>query len=123
MTLDVINKCTHLVITAPPEKSCPILFKYKEHIKKSNVSSVLYVSTTGVYGDHKGAWVDEQSITKGAKNIYSKSRIDSENFWIKFCKSKAIILNIIRLSAIYGPGKVRIKRLFKNILIKKIIIF
>ena len=121
MTLDVINKCTHLVVTAPPEKkSCPILFKYKEHIKKSNVNSVLYVSTTGVYGDHKGAWVDEQSITKGTKNIYSKSRIDSENFWIKFCKSKAIILNIIRLSAIYGPGKVRNKKdFFKNILIKE----
>ena len=97
MTLKVINKCTHLVITAPPKKNfCPILLKYREHIEKSNVSSVLYVSTTGVYGDHKGAWVDEKSITKGTNNIYNKCRIDCENVWIKFCKSKSIILNIIR---------------------------
>ncbi len=121
MTLEVINNSTHLVITAPPEKKlCPILSKYKENIEKSNVSSVLYVSTTGVYGDHKGAWVNEKSITKGINNIYGKRRIESENAWIKFCKSRSIILNIIRLSAIYGPGKIKIKKdFFKNILMKE----
>ena len=121
MTVDAIKQATHLVITAPPDKnSCPILGQYRKLIKDSNIRSIVYVSTTGVYGDHKGKWVNEQSLIKGNKNIYNKYRIDAENAWLSFCKNAFITLNIVRLGGIYGPGRPKIKNsLFKNILIKK----
>ena len=66
MTIECIKKSTHLVITAPPEKNkCPILSKYKKIIKDSNIRAIIYVSSTGVYGDHKGKWVNENSVIKG----------------------------------------------------------
>ncbi len=121
MASDAIERSTHLVITAPPDKNnCPVLLKHKKNIINSNVRSIVYVSTTGVYGDHKGGWVDEKSLIKKTKNLYSKLRVDSENDWITFCKKFSICLNIVRLGAIYGPGKPKIeKNFFKNIVVKE----
>ena len=120
MTPDAISKSTHLVVTAAPEKnSCPIILKYKKYIENSNIRSIVYVSSTGVYGNYNGEWVNEKSPIKGKNNPFNKKRILSENAWIKLCKKKGISLNIVRLGAIYGPGRPKIeKKLFKNILIK-----
>ena len=86
-TIKSINKSTHLVVTAPPYKNrCPILSNYKKVIKDSNIRSILYVSSTGVYGDHKGKWVHENSVIKGKNNLVNKNRIKAENSWTSFCK-------------------------------------
>ena len=121
MTEKAIKQSTHLVITAPPDKkSCPILSKYKEQIKNSNIRSIVYISSTGVYGDHKGKWVNENSLIKGKNIIYNKYRIEAEKKWIDFSKNTSITLNIVRLGAIYGPKKPNIeKNFFKDILNKK----
>ena len=84
--------------------------KYKKQIKSSNVRSILYISSTGVYGNHEGNWVDEKSTVKGKDNTASKSRINAEKAWIDFCKKAYLTINIVRLGAIYGPKKPNIEK-------------
>tara|TARA_A100001015_G_scaffold280081_1_gene341921 strand:+ start:452 stop:1297 length:846 start_codon:yes stop_codon:yes gene_type:complete len=121
MTIECIKKSTHLVITAPPEKNkCPILSKYEKTIKDSNIRAIIYVSSTGVYGNHKGKWVNENSVIKGNNNLANKNRIKAEKSWAAFCKKNSLTLNILRLGGIYGPGRPNLsKDIFKNIIIKK----
>ena len=119
-TIKSITKSTHLVVTAPPNKNkCPILSNYKKVIKASNVRSILYVSSTGVYGDHKGKWVYESSVIKGQNNMVNKNRIKAENSGFLFVKN-LLVLNIVRLGAIYGPGRPHLtKDMFQDIIVKK----
>ena len=117
MTIDAIKKATHLVVTAPPERNkCPILSKYEKEIKKSNIRAIVYVSSTGVYGDHKGKWVNENSSLRGINNIINKNRIKAENSWKNFVQKKLTYFNIVRLGGIYGPGRLKSDEIYLKIL-------
>ncbi|MCZ4255370.1 SDR family oxidoreductase [Sulfitobacter sp. G21635-S1] len=60
-----------------------------------------YLSTTGVYGDHKGAWVDEQTpLTPATKR--GQARVEAEAAWQAI---PDLPLHIFRLAGIYGPGR------------------
>jgi len=119
MSLDTINRSTHLLVSAPPNESgCPIFTKFNKYIKNSNIRSIIYVSTTGVYGDHNGKWVNEKSELNGKNNIINKNRINAEKSWINFCTRNHILINVVRLGAIYGPGRPKIE---KKILIDALI--
>jgi nucleoside-diphosphate-sugar epimerase len=63
-----------------------------------------YLSTVGVYGDHKGAWVDENSATLP---IHERSlrRLEAERAWLAFGAETGRRVEIFRLSGIYGPGR------------------
>ena len=121
MTKKSIKKSTHLLVTAPPYKNkCPILSKYKETIIKSNIRSILYVSSTGVYGDHKGKWVSENTALKEEKRTANKNRIKAEESWLAFSKKNFLLINIVRLGGIYGPDRPKLnKEIYKDIIIKK----
>ena len=115
-----ISYSTHLLVTAPSnQKGCPILKDYYDLIVKSNIKSITYISTTGVYGNHGGQTVDEESLLK-AKYPKDKYRILAENQWSKFSKENNNILNTIRVTGIYGPGRVNgfLKKRKKNIVRK-----
>jgi len=48
-----ISFSTHLLITAPPDsKGCMIFNKFSDKVLNSNVRSIIYISSTGVYGNH-----------------------------------------------------------------------
>ena len=63
-----------------------------------------YLSATSVYGDHKGAWVDEESETKPT-SPNGLSRLNAEKLWMDFAKDKNLPLQIFRLSGIYSNVK------------------
>ncbi len=63
-----------------------------------------YLSTVGVYGDHQGAWVDEESPLRPV-SIRSIERVQAENQWLGVAGRDNIALAILRLSGIYGPGR------------------
>lgn len=63
-----------------------------------------YLSTVGVYGDHGGAWVDEDSLCKPV-SARSKERVAAENAWAAATATSGIDLVTLRLSGIYGPGR------------------
>ena len=117
---EVLAYSTHLLITAPPDdKGCSIFKNYSDQILASNIRSIIYISSTGVYGNHNGALVDENSVLN-AKSNFDKVRVKSEKLWKTFCKKNNLNLNIVRISGIYGPQRIiKFNRKKMDIIIKK----
>ena len=63
-----------------------------------------YLSTTGVYGDRDGGWVDETSrlLPTGERG---RRRIAAEQGWLDLWNQSGVPIQIFRLAAIYGPGR------------------
>jgi nucleoside-diphosphate-sugar epimerase len=71
---------------------------------------VVYLSTTGVYGDCAGEWVDEsRPPAPVAERAYR--RLDAENRWRAWSRQSGGELVILRVAGIYGPGKLPRARL------------
>ena len=103
---NAISFSTHLLVTAPSnKKGCPVFNNYFNLIAKSNIKSITYISTTGVYGNHKGEIVNEDSLLK-PKYASDRHRILAEDQWSNFSKNNNNILNIVRVAGIYGPGRI-----------------
>ena len=58
----------------------------------------------GVYGNHDGAWVDEETEPKPVSKR-SVQRVNAEETWLEASRKSGIPLAIFRLSGIYGPGR------------------
>jgi nucleoside-diphosphate-sugar epimerase len=71
---------------------------------------VVYLSTTGVYGDCAGEWVDETRPPAPAVDRAYR-RLDAENRWRAWSRETGGELVILRVAGIYGPGKLPIERL------------
>src|SRR5690606_29688856 len=63
-----------------------------------------YLSTTGVYGDHGGAWVDEASEPR-PRSARALGRVAAEDRWLDVWHRYGIGVQIFRLAGIYGPGR------------------
>ena len=98
-----LNAATHLLISAAPDElGDPVLRLVRDDIAMlaAQLSWVGYLSTTGVYGDHAGDWVDEQSPLSPA-TLRGQARVRAEADW----GSLGLPLHIFRLAGIYGPGR------------------
>ena len=103
---NAISYSTHLLVTAPSnKKGCPVFNNYFNFIAKSNIKSITYISTTGVYGNHKGEIVNEDSLLK-ARYASDRYRVLAENQWSNFSKNNNNVLNIVRVAGIYGPERI-----------------
>ena len=69
-----------------------------------------YISTTGVYGDHQGASVSEQSALLAASDR-AKRRLSAESILLTWAEKFDVALTILRVPAIYGPGRLGIERI------------
>lgn len=69
-----------------------------------NVKKVIYFSTTGVYGNQNGAWVDENTPCS-SQNGRERRRVDAEQQWHRYCVQHNIPLIILRVAGIYGPQR------------------
>ena len=70
----------------------------------TNLRWVGYLSTTGVYGDHQGAWVDEGTVTSPSTRR-GHLRAQAEASWQDLADQAGLPLHIFRLAGIYGPGR------------------
>ena len=106
-----LNQATHILISIPPiNKEDIVLKNFSEFIKSSKVKWITYLSSTSVYGDHKGEWVNESSKT----NTFTDkglARLETENSWISFAKNNELPIQIFRLSGIYSNEKNTLSRL------------
>ncbi len=93
-----------LVAIAPDGDGDPVLRHYRNELAAAHPASIVYLSTVGVYGDHDGAWVDEESPCRPASKR-SRWRLAAETAWQRFAAETGIPVAIIRLSGIYGPGR------------------
>lgn len=71
---------------------------------------IVYVSTSGVYGDCGGAWVDESRPVHPG-NDRSRRRVDAEQQLTAFARRHTLPLIILRVPGIYGPGRLPLERL------------
>ncbi|MFT8242620.1 SDR family NAD(P)-dependent oxidoreductase [Roseomonas sp. BN140053] len=102
---EAIAAATHLVVTAPPgEAGDPVLLAHAAAVRDAtSLRWVGYISTTGVYGDHGGAAVDETTPpTPGQPR--SRRRRDAELAWEAVLAGRAA-LDLLRAGGIYGPGR------------------
>ena len=100
---------THLLITAAPEASGgaaggdPVLARYGAEIAAApRLRWIGYLSSTGVYGDHAGAWVDEATPPRPAAPR-TQRRLAAERAWQDCAGRRAV--DLLRLAGIYGPGR------------------
>lgn len=74
----------------------------------------IYISTSGVYGDHAGGWVNEETppmpVTPRAKR-----RLAAENLLFSWCDRLGKSARVIRVPGIYGPGRLPIERIRQQI--------
>ncbi|RLJ52025.1 nucleoside-diphosphate-sugar epimerase [Litoreibacter meonggei] len=102
-----LARATHLLVSAGPnEDGDPVLNELRTQIAKfaGNLEWVGYLSTTGVYGDHHGGWVDEATpLSPSTKR--GKMRVEAEAAWQDLADEVNLPLHIFRLAGIYGPGR------------------
>jgi nucleoside-diphosphate-sugar epimerase len=77
---------------------------------KGTPKRIVYVSTTGVWGDRAGATVTEQT-PPAPRQPRSKRRLDAENQLTAWCAVHGVELAILRTPAIYGPARLPLARL------------
>lgn len=98
---------THIVSSVPPAADGdPVLQRFGPSIARHahRMTWVAYLSTTGVYGDHGGAWIDENTpLTPNTERGWR--RLWAEEAWLRLHKDHGLPLHVFRLAGIYGPGR------------------
>jgi nucleoside-diphosphate-sugar epimerase len=98
---------THLLTAVPPDaEGDPVLDHHGGDIAAlmPDLKWVGYLSTTGVYGDHDGAWVDETTPLQPTGRR-QKQRAAAEEAWLALWREHGVPVHLFRLAGIYGPGR------------------
>ena len=89
-----LGRASHVLSSVPPgEGADPVLARYGDALGRQWLG---YLSSTGVYGDTGGAWVDEASPVGGGRR---GARTEADLAWLKRGA------RVFRLPGIYGPGR------------------
>jgi len=98
-----IAQATHILSSVPPlVDGDPVLRQYGDAVRVSAAGWIGYLSSTGVYGDTGGAWVDETAPLKGRRD----SRNEADRDW----QALSPRTRVFRLPGIYGPGRSALER-------------
>ncbi|MDC8753928.1 SDR family NAD(P)-dependent oxidoreductase [Erythrobacter sp. sf7] len=103
--LECMERATHILSSVPPDRASgldPVLDFYDDAFEGQWLG---YLSSTGVYGDKQGAWVDEATPTiaqsgEGRRN----ARAEADLAWLEMGA------RVFRLPGIYGPGRSALDR-------------
>ena len=97
---------THLIASVPPsDRYDPVVRLHGPDIAGlTGLEWVGYLSTTGVYGDHGGGWVDE-STPRTPSGERGARRVAAEDDWLALHREHCVPVHLFRLAGIYGPGR------------------
>ena len=95
-----LDQATHILCSAAPDAAGDPFLQAVPGIALARADWVGYLSTTGVYGDHKGAWVDEATPLTPTSDR-GRQRVLAEGQW----RATGLPVHIFRLAGIYGPGR------------------
>lgn len=104
-----LAEATHVLSSVPPlrEGGDPVLQTYGEAIAAAPLGAIGYLSSTGVYGDAGGAWVDESSVVgTGRRSARTQADLDWQSLSPK--------VRVYRLPGIYGPGRSALERVVEG---------
>ncbi len=105
---EALASADHLLVSVPPDRDGdPVLRHHRADIAaagQGRLRWIGYLSTTGVYGDRGGDWVDEEcalspSGARGAR------RVAAERDWAELGSEMGVPVHLFRLAGIYGPGR------------------
>ncbi|KGJ18355.1 SDR family oxidoreductase [Paracoccus sanguinis] len=93
-----------LISAGPDAEGDPALRDFADALAAAPARWLGYLSTTGVYGDHQGGWVDETTpLTPATRR--GQQRVAAEAAWQMLATTHGLPLHIFRLAGIYGPGR------------------
>ena len=97
---------THILVSTPPDsEGDPALRHHGQDIVAiSGLKWLGYLSTTGVYGDHQGGWVDEDTPCTPTSDRGHR-RQAAEQGWMQHHTDHKVPVHLFRLPGIYGPGR------------------
>ncbi len=101
-----LANATHLLISIPPDMAgCPVFDAHGADIAAlRQLRWIGYLSSTNVYGDRAGGWVDEETplVPSGERG---RRRAAAEAAWLALGQRSGIPVHVFRLAGIYGPGR------------------
>ncbi len=109
-----LRTATHILVSTPPDRlrGDPVIADFGDLLAQyaPQCQWLGYLSSTGVYGDHQGAWVDESSpaINLGQQ---ANTRQQAEHAWQALAQRHQLPLHIFRIAGIYGPGRNALTRI------------
>jgi nucleoside-diphosphate-sugar epimerase len=100
-----LARASHVLSSVPPtpEGGDPVLSAHGESVAASPAEWIGYFSSTGVYGDTGGAWVDESAPVGGGRR---SERVAADAAWQALDER----VRVFRLPGIYGPGRSALDR-------------
>ena len=101
-----LHGATHILLSVPPgPDGDPVLHHHAADIAAvDGVQWVGYLSTTGVYGDKGGGWVDE-TTPRAPSTDRGRRRAQAEEGWMALFEKQNVPVHLFRLPGIYGPGR------------------
>ncbi|NNJ90170.1 MAG: SDR family oxidoreductase, partial [Gammaproteobacteria bacterium] len=109
-----ISACRLFHFAPPPREGTEdthtrnLITALKKH--QTPPSRIVYISTTGVYGDCQGKWINEDAPVNPQVDR-AKRRYDAEQQLLEYGKAQGTDIIILRVAGIYGPGKLPLKRI------------
>lgn len=101
---DIARADAILISAAPDQNGDPVLAAFADDLARARPRWLGYLSTTGVYGDAGGGWVDETTpLTPSTAR--GRARVQAEAAWQDLACAHGLPLHIFRLAGIYGPGR------------------
>jgi hypothetical protein len=113
----VLPKCTHVLITIPPPIEHDAMFDavVKELASKLPPGAWLgFVSTSGVYGNHNGSWVTEDSPLYCSEKSLTFRYIEHEKKWQEISQESGWTCRVFRCAGLYGPDRSALHTLWKK---------
>ena len=108
----ILDGVTHILLSIPPNDDGDLVFKaHAQDFSKraKNLKWVGYLSTTGVYGDRQGDWVDETSdLAPSTKR--GEKRVLAEKQWFDLYEASDVPVHSFRLAGIYGAGSNQLEK-------------
>ncbi len=98
---------THLLSSVPPDaEGDAVIDQHGDTLRAlaDQIEWAGYLSTTGVYGNRDGGWVDETAELAPTSDR-SRRRVAAETAWRELSDASGLPLHIFRLAGIYGPGR------------------
>ena len=111
--LENLKNAEYVLVSIPPVNKKDIVIENFEKYFTSKLKWITYLSATSVYGDHKGAWVDENSKTNPTSEN-GINRLNAEKLWIEKFKKNKLPIQIFRLSGIYSHENNILKRILSG---------
>lgn len=109
----LLDGVTHVVVSVPPGKTGdPVLKCHGDDLgaRAAHIRWLAYLSTTGVYGDRQGGWVDETSALEPS-TARGHARLTAETGWLQLWRDTGLAVHLFRLAGIYGPGRNQLQSL------------